>query len=127
MQKYIFMPKHTLGRGTAMKRKYALALTTIIAIFIAIVMILWVRSQSILAVMNFLFIVGIATIIAGAFIACKIPNFAIRRSGLQAAYPNNPPFNVKRSIKVGLLIIAIGIAIMSTSIFVWEIFSNRII
>lgn len=109
-----------------MNRKYAFALTAMIATFIAIITILLLCFQSILAVVNFLFIVGIAIVIAGAFIACKIPNFAIRRSGLQVAYPNNPPFDIKRSIKVGLLIIAIGIAMLAISILVWEIFSHKI-
>jgi len=101
-----------------MNIKYAFA---IIAMFVGIVTILFLYFRSILIVVNSFFIAGIVTVIVGAFIACKIPHFGIRRPALYVFYPNNPPLdNRGRSVKIGLLIIAAGVAMMLTSVMIWQ-------
>ena len=100
-----------------MNAKYAFA---IVATF-SIVTFLSLYFRNILIVVNFLFIAGIVIIIAGFFIASRISHFGVRRAALYAIYPNNPPFdNARRSMKTGLLIIAVGAVMILLSVIIWE-------
>jgi hypothetical protein len=104
-----------------MKTKYIFAAIAATATLVGIMIILSIHFRNILITVNFLFIAGIVAFVAGAFIACKVPHFGVRRLGLQAVYPNNPPFdNARRSVKTGLLIIAAGVVMMLVSIMIWE-------
>lgn len=107
-----------------MNAKYIFAIIAIIATF-GIVTFLSLYFRNILVVVNFLFVAGIVTLIAGLFIASKISHFGVRRLGLQVVYPNNPPFdNARRGMKTGLLIIAAGVVMMLISVIIWEFFQH---
>jgi hypothetical protein len=93
-----------------------------IVVFVGILAILFLYFRNILVVVNFLFLAGIVTFIIGVFLMTRISQPGVRRLGLYARYPNNPPIdNKQRSVKTGLLIIAAGVIMMLMSVVIWEI------